>query len=189
MKTLNTIVQNAIAYAITKHDKQIRKGTDLPYSLHPVSLAMMLLEERLKPEIVAAALLHDTIEDTETTYEELESVFGLEVTELVRACTEEDQKEKWELRKENTINKFKHQTEDAKWVILADKLHNLYSMYTQNIHEGDQMWSYFSRDVDKQKWYYQSLLSLFKKESHMKHSNMLLAFQNYYDALFEENTL
>lgn len=185
MKTLNHFIQKGISHAIKLHDLQLRKGTEDPYSIHPISLAMMLIELDLSPEIITAALLHDVIEDTEWTYDDLEEAYNPEIALLVKACTEENRSEKWELRKERTIEKFNTLSDTAKWVVLADKLHNLFSMYQQYQLKGEAVWQHFSRGSEKQKWYYSQLKSEFEKENTLRTSNLYKEYVHYFTLLFE----
>lgn len=186
MKTLNSNIQMALGHAIDLHENQKRKGTALPYSIHPVSLAMMLLELDLDEDIIVAGLLHDLIEDTEWTRDDVEAHYSPRVAELVCACTEQNRSEKWEQRKIQTIEKFQGLPMDAKWVVLADKLHNLYSMCSQHDLIGDGVWDHFSRGYDQQKWYYTALKNEFSKEKDLKTSKLYKAFDFYYKKLFKE---
>lgn len=184
MKTLNANIQRALGHAIKLHDKQLRKGTAVPYSIHPVSLAMMLLEVNLHPNIITAALLHDVIEDTQWTIDDIEAHYNENIADLVHACTEQNRSEKWEERKRLTIMKLSELSIDAKWIILADKLHNLYSMYSQYESTGEAMWEHFSRGPEKQKWYYGQLKSQFEQENAISVSKLFMNYCYYYDALF-----
>lgn len=185
MKTLNENIQKAIEYSLKLHSEQLRKGGDVPYAQHPVSIAMMMCEEDLDTDIIVTALLHDLIEDTIMTYETLNSEFGDTIEAYVRACTEPDQSIPWEIRKQRTIDKFQDRCNDVKWVILGDKLHNLYSIYKHYIENGEKTWTYFSRGFEKQKWYYESLRNLFVKEEQFKDSKMLQNYCQIFTSLFE----
>jgi (p)ppGpp synthase/HD superfamily hydrolase len=186
MKTLNPKIQKAIAITIEKHKDQNRKGTPLPYSMHPISLAMLLMEHSFKEEQIIAALLHDMIEDTDMTYGEIEEEFGIKVMTLVRDCTEQNRHEKWEQRKTATLDKFQALDIDAKWIVLVDKLHNLYSMYQQSLVDED-VFTHFSRPKEKQQWYYDSLYRLFEGEEDIKRHVLFKSFKEYYRALFTED--
>jgi len=182
---LNKIVQEALNDTLILHKRQKRKGTDIPYASHPITLAMLLLESGLSEVIVVAALLHDTIEDTELTVQDLRLKYGDEITEIVLQCTEPDQSLKWEIRKENTIRHFNKKNINAKWVTLADKLHNLYSLKHQHDEMGDNLWQYFSRGYDQQRWYYNALLVLFQSEDEFINHDLLKMYKSLYIELFE----
>ncbi|KAL0270860.1 UNVERIFIED_CONTAM: hypothetical protein PYX00_008131 [Menopon gallinae] len=116
-----------VNFAAIKHKDQRRKDSDqTPYINHPVGVAYILTHEAGvdDPAVIQAAILHDVIEDTETTYEELLANFGEEVTEIVRECTDDKSLDKME-RKRLQIERAKGSSTKAKLVKLADKLYNL----------------------------------------------------------------
>lgn len=182
---LSEKLQHALNDTLVLHKHQKRKGTVIPYASHPISLAMLLIDAKLKEEIVIAALLHDTIEDTELDEKSLRDKYGQEIYDLVMACTEKDQSQKWEIRKSHTIEKFPGLSEDAKWIVLVDKLHNLYSMYYQYQVVGDALWDNFSRGPEKQQWYYHTLLEKFRQEAQFKNHELLMKYEDFYQKLFE----
>jgi guanosine-3',5'-bis(diphosphate) 3'-pyrophosphohydrolase len=121
------LVLRATAFAAHKHRDQRRKDAAAsPYINHPIGLANILLVEGgiSDPVVLAAALLHDTIEDTETTPEELEAQFGTEVAAVVSEVTDDKSLPKAE-RKERQIEHASHSSHRAKLVKLADKIANL----------------------------------------------------------------
>src|SRR3954468_20632459 len=85
------LVLHALAFATEKHRGQVRKDADAtPYIQHPIALASLLWEVGIQDaEVLAAAILHDTIEDTPTTHDELEKEFGREVADLVAEVTDD----------------------------------------------------------------------------------------------------
>ncbi|MGQ0752354.1 MAG: HD domain-containing protein [Betaproteobacteria bacterium] len=121
------VILRAVAFAAHKHRDQRRKDKDAsPYINHPIQLATVLWEEGevRDPEVIAAALLHDTLEDTETTWQELRGVFGEEIADVVLEVTDT----KWikkALRKRLQVAKARHSSESARMVKLADKICNL----------------------------------------------------------------
>ncbi len=120
-------VLNALAFAADKHRNQRRKDADAsPYINHPIALARLLAFEALLHDgaILAAAALHDTVEDTETTFEEIKVKFGGEIADIVREVTDDKTIEKAE-RKRLQIEHAAHASMAAKAVKLADKICNL----------------------------------------------------------------
>jgi guanosine-3',5'-bis(diphosphate) 3'-pyrophosphohydrolase len=121
------LILRAVAFAAHKHRDQRRKDKDAsPYINHPIQLATVLWEEGgvHDPEVIAAALLHDTLEDTETTWQELRGVFGEEIADVVLEVTDT----KWikkALRKRLQVARAAHSSDNAKLVKLADKICNL----------------------------------------------------------------
>ena len=120
------IVQ-AAQFAAEKHKNQRRKDADAsPYINHPLALASVLAVEGgiENSEIICAALLHDTIEDTKTTAEELTTIFGDKVTGIVLEVTDDKNLDK-AVRKEEQVRHAPHISHEAKLVKLADKICNL----------------------------------------------------------------
>jgi len=124
------LVVRAVEFAAQKHRMQRRKDEDAsPYINHPIALMHVLCIDGgvTDPTILAAAALHDTIEDTETTREELEAEFGSAVAQLVVEMTDDKSLPKAE-RKRLQIEHAPHTSQDATLVKLADKICNLRDM-------------------------------------------------------------
>jgi (p)ppGpp synthase/HD superfamily hydrolase len=151
-------INRAIEFAALAHRHQVRKGTALPYVSHPYAVGMMLARLGCAEEVVVAGLLHDTVEDTQTTLAELQSLFGEQVARIVQGCTEPDKSLSWETRKTHTIAFLATADEAVRLVALADKLHNVLSMQTARAQVGDKVWERFKRGRDQQSWYYHALL-------------------------------
>lgn len=175
-------IQMALEIVLRKHHEQVRKLCDTPYSIHPISAAMMLLEMDEKEDVIIGALLHDTIEDTDTTYEEIEEMFGTSVCLIVRGCSEQDKTLSWEERKNHTIHGIPELSRDTQVVVIADKIHNLSSI---NMHLGDEnIWKSFKRGYESQKWYYESLRTSFNQSEHLKNSKLLSIYNELYLKVF-----
>lgn len=126
------MVMKAAAFAAHKHRYQFRKGKDKsPYINHPLTVAMALTEAGgvTDPELIAAALLHDTIEDTETTPDELLQEFGKRVSDLVAEVSDDKSLPKQE-RKRRQVEHAAHLSRDAQQLKIADKLCNLREILT-----------------------------------------------------------
>lgn len=124
--TIATIVR-AAQFAAEKHKDQRRKDAGAsPYINHPLALANVLATEGQvdNPDVICAALLHDTIEDTNTTAEELSTIFGSKVAAIVLEVTDDKSLEK-AARKEAQVRHAAHLSPEAKLVKLADKICNL----------------------------------------------------------------
>jgi GTP diphosphokinase / guanosine-3',5'-bis(diphosphate) 3'-diphosphatase len=125
-----SIVLAASAFAAHKHRDQRRKGAEAsPYINHPIAVANVLANEAhiTDPTVLAAALLHDTIEDTDTTADELAGEFGSEIAAIVLEVTDDESLPKQE-RKRLQIAHAATLSEKAKLVKLADKISNLRDM-------------------------------------------------------------
>ncbi len=159
------LIHKAVAFASEAHAGQVRKTSDLPYVTHPVTAALyaqpFVTETDFSPEmktnIICAVILHDVWEDTEIELTEIEHQFGINITELVRGASEANKQKSWTERKAETINKAGKASLAVKYVICADKLHNLISMEESIQTLGEDIWGSFKQGRDKQKWYYESL--------------------------------
>ena len=122
-----TAIVKAAQFAAEKHKNQRRKDADAsPYINHPLALASVLAVEGgiENPDVICAALLHDTIEDTKTSAEELEAIFGSKVTGIVLEVTDNKNLDK-AVRKEEQVRHAPYISAEAKLVKLADKICNL----------------------------------------------------------------
>ncbi len=144
----------AIQFAIKAHAKQVRKLDGDIYAAHPIEVGMMLSGIDAKEDVVIAGLLHDTVEDTYVTLEDIAEQFGERVAELVKGCSEPDKSLPWIDRKKYML-KFvtEHADFDTKTIILADKLSNIRSIYRNLETMGDDLWDKFNAGYEEQKWY------------------------------------
>ncbi len=158
-----SLIDQAILFATRAHQGQMRKASDTPYISHPFGVGVLLLQNGCEESLVAAGLLHDTLEDTDTTEEELSTLFGDDLLILVKGCSEPDKSLSWEERKTHTISSLKHASIGVCLVTCADKLHNLKTLYEDRKQLGDAIWERFARDYDHQKWYYTSVTAVLKE--------------------------
>lgn len=122
-----TLLMKSLSFAARKHRDQRRKDLEAsPYINHPIALADVLVNEGQVTDLqtLCAALLHDTVEDTETTFEELRDTFGQVIAEIVLEVTDDKTLPK-AVRKQNQIDHAPHVSDQAKAVKLADKICNL----------------------------------------------------------------
>lgn len=149
------IKEKAKLFAIKAHKGQIRKSDkEKPMIIHPINVANILSEYGYDDNVVAAAYLHDVIEDTKYTKEDLLKEFNEDIVSLVLGATEEDKSLSWEERKTITIDKVKDLDLRHKVVVCADKISNLEDMRIIFEVNGKRDFSAFKRGFDKQKWYY-----------------------------------
>ena len=166
------LVSEAIAFAVRAHDGMRRKKSEAPYILHPMEAAVIVGTMTDDQNLIAAAALHDVVEDAGITLEEIEEKFGQRVRELVSAETEDKREHlppeaTWRVRKEESLNILRD-TEDLAvlMVWLGDKLANMRSIYRDWKLEGSAMWHRFNqKDPAQQAWYYRSIASLTKRLS------------------------
>ncbi len=163
-----TLIDKAIEFAAVAHREQRRKGTEIPYISHPYAVGMILQRAGCSEEVVAAGILHDTLEDTDTTEEDLLAFFGSKVLEIVKGCSEPDKGASWEERKQHTLDELKHATVAIRQTSCADKLHNIRSIKRDLKQYGEEAWSGFKRGRDSQEWYYKGLVESLGYKSRFK---------------------
>ncbi|MBC3805185.1 HD domain-containing protein [Acetobacterium fimetarium] len=158
-------VLKAIEFSANAHLGYFRKGSKTPYITHPFEVAKILaasVDSETNEALICAGLLHDTVEDTETTLEIIRAEFGDEVAALV-ASDSEDKTLPWEKRKQNTIDFLGSEaTYEMQLLACADKLSNLRSIKADYEKMGDEVWDIFVRGKDKQAWYYKGVMESLK---------------------------
>ena len=143
-------IDDAIKFAVDAHKGQVRKLGGLPYIFHPTEVAQIVAQMTTDEDVIAAAILHDTVEDTKTTFEEITNLFGERVAKLVGLETEdkrenEDKAATWRIRKEEALEKLANETDiSAKMICLGDKLSNIRSLYRNHLVQGEEMWNTFN---------------------------------------------
>lgn len=159
-----SILDRAIITATRLHSGGQRKGSGTPYILHPLEVAAICATMTGDLEVLAAAVLHDTVEDTAYTAAELEQEFGPRVAALVAAETEDKRPQRapadtWRLRKEETVCRLQTETRtEIKMLTLSDKLSNLRSMYQLFLTKGSDLWNFFhQKDPLAHCWYYREV--------------------------------
>ena len=161
------LVSEAIAFAVKAHDGMRRKKSESPYILHPMEAAVIVGTMTDDQNLIAAAALHDVVEDAGITIEEIEERFGKRVRELVASETEDKRadrppEETWRIRKEESLNVLKNTDDLAVLMVwLGDKLANMRAIYRDFKVEGEAMWQRFNqKDASEQAWYYRSIVEL-----------------------------
>ncbi len=155
------ILTDAIEFAAKCHEGQLRKGTDIPYMVHPMEACAIAATITSDQEVLAAAVLHDVAEDCRVTIQELKDRFGNRVAALVAAeseLKEDDAEGSWIRRKQHTIDKLQGACGDELIVTMADKLSNIRAICRDYEKLGDGLWERFNQqDMRMQAWYYQSI--------------------------------
>jgi len=152
-------INRAIEFSAKAHLAQVRKGTDIPYITHPFAVGMILANAGCEEEVIIAGMLHDTVEDTDVTLDDIRAQFGEEVAAIVDGCSEPDKGASWEVRKQHTLDELKKAPLAVQFVTCADKLHNVSSMIEEHKRLGDEVWKKFKRGKDDQGWYFRGLLN------------------------------
>ena len=160
-------VTKAIEFAAKAHDGMERKKDKTPYILHPLEAAVIVGTMTEDRDVISAAVLHDVVEDTDITIEEIEEKFGPRVRFLVESETEDKRadlppEETWRVRKEESLKELASCGDtDVLMLWLGDKLANMRSFYRIRKTEGDSMWQTFNqKDPLMQKWYYSTIAEL-----------------------------
>lgn len=139
----------------------MRKGTNLPYVVHPLSVMKQLIDMGAEEDVIIAGVLHDTLEDTNTSYRELKRHFGVRVADIVKGCSE-NKELLWRERKQETIDKMNNpDNEDVFLVELADKYCNLKDIWLECHKKG--FWKRFKSSKKSLKWYYLGINNAIKR--------------------------
>ncbi|MBR3251276.1 MAG: bifunctional (p)ppGpp synthetase/guanosine-3',5'-bis(diphosphate) 3'-pyrophosphohydrolase [Erysipelotrichaceae bacterium] len=158
------MINEAIKFASLAHMGMRRKGNDQPYIFHPLEVMSLVSLMTLDEEILCAAILHDTVEDTDVSIEDIKENFGERVASLVGYESEDkrgnvNKSATWKKRKEETIERISSlDDEGAKMVCLADKVSNLRSIHLGLLDKGEEFWQSFNqKDPKEHCWYYTKL--------------------------------
>lgn len=157
-----TIIEKAMQVAAAAHKEQVRKSDGTPYIAHPFMVMMKLERHGFGEEVLAAALLHDTLEDTSVTEEMLRKEFGNEVADIVVAVTE-NKELKWHDRKKGYIESVRNGGDKVKAVSIADKIHNLESLLEGYEKQGPALWRKFNKEKEDKLWFENEVLNALKE--------------------------
>lgn len=160
------LVARAFAFALKAHGTQVRKGTPVPYISHPLAVAALVMEHLGSDNEIAAAFLHDVVEDTRVTLPEIEAEFGPKVAAIVAGCTDgakdaEGNKEPWRTRKERYLAHLTIAEPGTLLVSAADKLHNARAIVGDARLHGPEFWTRFRATPEDILWYYEALVAAF----------------------------
>ena len=161
---LNTeLLDRAIEFAVRAHAGTERRGKGYPYIVHPMEAVAIVATMTSDQELLAAAALHDVVEDTSVGIEEIRDQFGERIAALVAAESDElpegiPEEETWHARKRAAIDRLAAASRDAKTVALGDKLSNMRAIARDYQIQGDALWSLFhAKDRSDHEWHYRGL--------------------------------
>lgn len=167
------LLDRAIMFAVQAHHNSERRGKGFPYIVHPMEAVEIVATITPDQELLAAAALHDTIEDTDVTVEQLRAEFGDRIANLVHAESDqingelfngENEEETWHARKQAAIDRLAAAPHDAKIVALGDKLSNMRAIWRDYQVKGDELWKIFHcSDKAAHKWHYRGLAASLKE--------------------------
>ena len=161
------IFDKAIVFATKAHSGSFRKGTTTPYIEHPMEASAIVATMTDDKTILAAAVLHDVVEDTDYTIDDIMKEFGEDVARLVSAESEDKRDNlpsevTWKIRKQETLDHLKDKaTKEEKMITLGDKLSNIRAMYRDYLEIRDELWNRFNqKDKSEHAWYYKTIAEL-----------------------------
>ena len=158
-----TLLDRAIIFAVRAHAGTERRGKGFPYIVHPMEAMEIVATMTADQELLAAAALHDTVEDTDVTVEQLRAEFGDRIAELVAAESDAfvegvSEEDSWHARKQAAIDRLARAPHDAKMVALGDKLSNMRAIARDYAVQGDALWNIFhAKDPKDHEWHYRGL--------------------------------
>ena len=163
-KFLNTdLLDRAIVFAVRAHHDTERRGKGFPYIVHPMEAMEIVASITSDQELLAAAALHDTIEDTDDTVQDIRREFGDRVAQLVHAESDRftegvSEEDSWHDRKQAAIDRLSNASHDAKIVAMGDKLSNMRAIWRDYQTKGDELWNIFHvKDKASHEWHYRGL--------------------------------
>ena len=165
------LLDRAIVFAVKAHSGTERRGKGFPYIVHPMEAMEIVATMTSDQELLAAAALHDTVEDTGVTLDDLRAEFGSRVAAIVASesdvfelgVSEEDS---WRTRKQAAIVRLARASHDSKIVALGDKLSNMRAIARDYAVMGDNLWSIFhAKDPKDHEWHYRGLADSLKELS------------------------
>lgn len=156
-------------FAVRAHAGTERRGKGFPYIVHPMEAVEIAATMTADQELLAAAALHDTVEDTDVTVEQIREEFGDHIAALV--ATESDtlkqgvsEEDSWHARKQAAIDRLASASHDAKIVALGDKLSNMRAIARDYAVQGDKLWSLFhTKDPKEHEWHYRGLANALRE--------------------------
>ncbi len=158
-------IKKALQFAARKHHGQLRREIEpLPYITHLFSVALLVAEDGAHDDVVTAALLHDTIEDTGTTREEIVAAFNEHVAGLVESVSErkdiDGKSVEWKERKADYIARLERAGDESITISLADKIDNIESKLEAYAAEGDALLERWKQPASEYLWYHGEVLRI-----------------------------
>lgn len=185
-----TFLDRAIIFAVKAHSNSERRGKGFPYIVHPMEAMEIVATITPDQELLAAAALHDTVEDTQVTIDEIRKEFGDRVASFVQ--TESDvevagvsEEESWKYRKQCAIDHLAAASREAKIVAMGDKLSNMRAIYRDYVSKGDALWNIFhEKDPKMHEWHYRGLAASL---SELKDTFAYQEFEELINKVFSPN--
>lgn len=177
-------LDKAIRKAAWAHEKagQHRKGTEIPYIIHPVGVMMIASNVTDDEDTLIACLLHDVLEDVKPeiySEQNMRADFGDRVVSIVKDVTKDDSEKDWRARSNSYLNHLEYKASDEAVIVsAADKIHNLFSTLIDYVVYGDDLWMRFAtKNSDDQVWWYEAILAVITKRAVSKELSAELSEQ------------
>jgi GTP pyrophosphokinase len=164
----STRYAEAVRFAADAHARQFRKGTSIPYIVHPLAVSALVVEFGGDEDQAISGLLHDVVEDCGVSLLTLSERFGPRVAAIVEGCTdgapdEHGVKAPWQERKERYLADLEGESQDTLLVSACDKLHNARCIVSDTRLVGHGVFDRFTVDRDHVVWYYRRLAGVFAR--------------------------
>lgn len=159
----STLLDRAIVFAVNAHHNTERRGKGFPYIVHPLEAVEIVATITPDQELLAAAALHDTVEDTDVTIDDIRHEFGDRIADIVFSESDQfadgiSEEDSWHDRKKTAIERLKNATYDAKIVAMGDKLSNMRAIQRDYATKGDELWKLFhAKNKADHEWHYRGL--------------------------------
>ncbi|MBR1786738.1 MAG: HD domain-containing protein [Paludibacteraceae bacterium] len=159
----STLLDRAIVFAVNAHHNTERRGKGFPYIVHPLEAVEIVATITPDQELLAAAALHDTVEDTDVTIDDIRQEFGDRIADIVFSESDQfadgiSEEDSWHDRKKTAIERLKNASYDAKIVAMGDKLSNMRAIQRDYATKGDELWKLFhAKNKADHEWHYRGL--------------------------------
>ena len=187
-KPLNTeLLDRAIVFAVRAHAGTERRGKGYPYIVHPLEAVEIVATMTADQELLAAAVLHDTVEDTDVTVGQVRAEFGDRIASIVAVESDEmpegvSEEDSWHARKQAAIDRLAKAGHDAKLVALGDKLSNMRAIARDYAVQGDALWSLFHvKERSEHEWHYRGLADALRE---LEGTSAYQEFENLINQVF-----
>lgn len=167
MYTLSEKTAEALAVALRAHQGQHRRGSGRPYVVHPIQVGLLLVAHGFDEVVVIAGILHDVLEDSDESIDELRETFGLRVVNLLEEVSEPrfdlPKEQTWERRKEAKLRHLEGASQEALAIVAADHLQNALSLLAQVRAKGLGTWQGFRRGPEQSLRFKQAVLTILER--------------------------
>lgn len=183
------LLDRAIGFAVRAHSGTERRGKGFPYIVHPMEAVAIVATITPDQEMLAAAALHDVVEDTDFTIDDIRSAFGERIASLVEKETdieiaEMDYSKSWHARKQAAIDRLAEAPRDAKIVAMGDKLSNMRAIARDYSKVGDDLWNLFHvTDRSEHEWHYRGLADSLRE---LSDTEAFQEFESLIDKVFSK---